>query len=425
MSPCRNARRLRRLNRRGATLFLVLLLLVPLLFMVAFSVDIGYLLMARSQLQSSADSAALAACWELVDDNAPGFTPSAVVTAANARAKAVQFAGYNSVCAASPSVSQNGTNNPEGDVVIGYLSSLTDPSAALMTNSSNASNAVQVKVRKASTLNGVVPFHFGKLTGSAGQAMEASAMAALVQNVGGFQAPGDGSNLELLPFALDETTWNSLVNGCVTTDNWKYTSCNSGSGGSCGSGGNSGCGNGGGNSGCGNGNSGSSSSNGVTAGCDGVKEVNLFPQGTGSPGNRGTVDIGSCNNSTNDIARQIVSGISPSDLAYVGGSLKFNSQGKLYLNGDTGISAGVKDELASIIGKPRIIPIFSQVNGPGNNATYTIVKFVGVRIMEVQLTGAMSNKRVIIQPANVIAKGAIPGETGNSTFVYSPVRLVR
>ena len=42
--------------------------------------------------------------------------------------------------------------------------------------------------------------------------------------------------------------------------------------------------------------------------------------------------------------------------------------GKLYLNGDTGISAGVKDELASIKGQPRIIPIFSTVSGNGNNA---------------------------------------------------------
>ncbi len=95
----------------------------------------------------------------------------------------------------------------------------------------------------------------------------------------------------------------------------------------------------------------------------------MFPQGTGSPGNRGTVDIGSSNNSTADIARQIVHGISPSDFAQLGGKLEFDDSGKLYLNGDTGISAGVKDELASIMGQPRIIPIFSTVSGNGNNAT--------------------------------------------------------
>ena len=98
----------------------------------------------------------------------------------------------------------------------------------------------------------------------------------------------------------------------------------------------------------------------VSVGADGFKEVNLFPQGTGSPGNRGTVDIGSSNNSTAAIAQQILYGISPADLAFHGGKLEFDSNGQLFLNGDTGISAGVKDELASIIGKPRIIPIFSS-----------------------------------------------------------------
>jgi hypothetical protein len=164
----------------------------------------------------------------------------------------------------------------------------------------------------------------------------------------------------------------------------------------------------------------------VTSGSDGVKECNLYPQGTGSPGNRGTVDIGSSNNSTADIARQIVYGISPSDLAYMGGELKFDTSGKLYLNGDTGISAGVKDELASIIGKPRIIPIFQSVTGPGNNASYTIVAFAGVRITNVKLTGSMSSKNVMIQPCKLIVTGGIvnPGAQ-TSWFVTSPAWLVR
>jgi hypothetical protein len=82
----------------------------------------------------------------------------------------------------------------------------------------------------------------------------------------------------------------------------------------------------------------------------------------------GTVDIGGANNSTADIARQIVYGISPQDFEALGHPLTLNNDGNLFLNGDTGISAGVKDELASIIGQPRIIPIFQQVHGPGNNA---------------------------------------------------------
>ena len=154
--------------------------------------------------------------------------------------------------------------------------------------------------------------------------------------------------------------------------------------------------------------------------------MNLYPQGTGSPGNRGTVDIGSSNNSTADIARQIVYGISAHDLSYLGGKIQFDANGELQLNGDTGISAGVKDELASIIGKPRVIPIFSKVQGPGNNAQYTIVKWFGIRIMDVQLTGAMSKKHVTIQAAPMVVHGVLPSATtGTSAYVYSPVVLVK
>jgi hypothetical protein len=96
------------------------------------------------------------------------------------------------------------------------------------------------------------------------------------------------------------------------------------------------------------------------------------------------------------------------------------------LNGDTVISAGVKDELASIIGEPRAIPIFENVTGNGNNANYTIVKWQGIRIMAVKLTGSMSKKHVMIQVCPLLTKGVIPSSTsGTSEYVYSPVVLVR
>ncbi len=96
-------------------------------------------------------------------------------------------------------------------------------------------------------------------------------------------------------------------------------------------------------------------------------------------------------------------GISEADCNELGKPLIFDSNGQLTLNGDTGISAGVKDELASIIGQTRVIPIFSSVTGNGNNAQYRIVKWAGVRILAVRLTGAMSKKMVMVQPAPIIS----------------------
>ena len=195
----------------------------------------------------------------------------------------------------------------------------------------------------------------------------------------------------ILPYALDLQTWNGLIANSGS-DSYRWNAV----------------------------------TKKVEAGSDGLVEVNLFPQGTGSPGNRGTVDIGSSNNSTADIARQILHGISPSDMAYHGGKLEFDSAGKLPLNGDTGISAGVKDEMTSIMGQPRVIPIFSTVTGNGNNANYTIVKWQGIRIMNVKLTGSMSQEECHDSSSAVMTKGAIPSTTvGTSNYVYSPVVLVK
>ena len=124
--------------------------------------------------------------------------------------------------------------------------------------------------------------------------------------------------------------------------------------------------------------------------------------------------------------RQILNGVSPSDLEHHGGKLELGSDGTLSLNADTGISAAIKADLDTIKGKPRIIPLFSQIAGNGNNANYTITGFVGIRILEVKLTGAMNQKRVTVQPAAIRIRGGIPS-TGSTTsqYINSPVVLGR
>jgi len=371
-------------RRRGNIIVMTALLMVGLIGFLALAIDVGYLYSVRAELQRTADSAAIAAAWELIDKDGAAGQQNATALSSNARTKATLFASLNTVGSCSPGLASD-------DVVIGYMANPANPSEPMVTTPAGAlPNAVQVRVQRTSAQNGQVPLFFAKALGDDQVALEAQATAALVSSFIGFEAPADGSNLNILPFALDEDTWTGLTT--YGNDSWRYNP----------------------------------STKTVTAGCDGIQEVNLYPQGTGCPGNRGTVDLGSSNNSTADIARQILYGITESDLSFLGGSLCFGDDGMLHLNGDTGISAGVKDELTSIIGKPRIIPIFRSVVGPGNNADYSIVKFVGVRIMDVKLTGSMSSKRVILQPCNVVAKGGIyqPNATG-SQYIYSPVWLAR
>ena len=374
----------RRRARRGNVLVLTLFLMVAMFALLAFAVDLGYIEVARTELQRTADSAAIAATWELIDEQALFGYGDTWLTEQNARSTATEYAILNRVLQQAPGLAQE-------DVAVGYLANPSDPAAQMCFDGLHPPNAVRVRVQKTADQNGEVPLFFARIMGTDQAARQAEATAALLNNVGGFRAPSNGDNLEMLPLALDLDTWNALLAGCGT-DDWTWNA----------------------------------ELGEVQSGPDGILEANLFPQDTGAPGNRGTVDIGNDNNSTADIARQILDGVTAEDLEHHGGALELDENGELQLNGDTGISAGVKDELAAIKGKPRIIPVFNQVVGPGNNAQYTIVQFAGIRILEVKLTGKPNSKRVVIQPANVRTRGGIPGgDNQTSWFVYSPVWLVR
>jgi hypothetical protein len=167
----------------------------------------------------------------------------------------------------------------------------------------------------------------------------------------------------------------------------------------------------------------------VTGGTDGILEVNLYPQGSQilPPGNRGTVDFGYTNNATDTLNRQILYGLNDDDWAALAEAgiteLRWDTE-PLQIYGDTGLSAGIKEELNAIKGQPKAIPLFSEVANPGNNALYTIVQFVGIRVMSVKLEG--TNKHVMIQPAPFSDFSVIPSDgpiTDDS--IFAPPTLVR
>ena len=374
-------------RRRGAAAVFAVFLTSVLVAMLAFSVDIGYLAASKSEIQRTADAAALSGCWQVYDGKVAGMGVSDMNTAIDNSASSAAL--MNSVSNIAPALQSSGLNK---DISSGYLPSLSSE-ATLTSNANLPYQAVRVSVRKTSGFNGQIPFYFARIFGQQGIDMSAEATAAMALQIQGFNTPTGGSNsLNILPFALDETTWQGMLDG-GGTDQYRY----------------------------------SASTGQVSSAGDGIREVNLYPQGTGSPGNRGTVDIGGSNNSTADLARQIVHGISSGDLIALGKPLSLGIDGTMTLNGDTGISAGVKDEIASIIGQTRIIPIFSTVTGNGNNANYRIVRWAGVRILYVKLTGSMSSKQLIVQPAPILARGAIVGDSSRvwSDGVFSSIVLVQ
>ena len=277
-----------------------------------------------------------------------------------------------------------------------FLVPATNSAEALSTANASLFNTVRVHVRRDPQHNSPIDLYFAGVFGRLTANISAEAYATFKDGVVGYKVTDNTGNAELLPLALKVTAWNNLLAGSFTTgDNYTYNP----------------------------------TTGAVTAGHDGINELNLYPGGGATqlpPGNFGTVDIGSPNNSTADLSRQIRYGVNADDLAYFGGELKLGADGTLLLNGDTGLSAGIKDDLTSIIGKPRAIPLFSTVAGPGNNAMFTIVGFAGIRILDVKLTGSMSSKKVIIQPAFIVDDAVLTGPgSGSSYFVYQPVHLVR
>jgi hypothetical protein len=373
--------------KRGAIVPLSGVLMVVLVVAAVFAAEIGRMGIIQAELQRTADAGALAACWELAQQ----FQDDAEVddAAEAARTSAQDFVAQNIVRGVEPELDPNEDNEMAGDIVFGHFSDFGDASADMTPQIDANMNSVRVRVHKDAIRNGASSLGLARIFGVDSFGTSATATAAWVREIRGFEIPADpDETLGILPFAVKVTSWNSLLAG-NGVDNWSWNP----------------------------------ETKTVTSGGDGVLELNIYPINA-TPGNFGTVDVGSPNNSTDDLKRQINHGVSAEDLAYMGGKLELGEDGTILLNGDTGISASIGKELANVIGKPRIIMLYTTVSGNGNNAYFTIVKFVGIRIVEVKLTG--NPKRILVQPAVVFSKSVIPNDGDDaSDDVYSPVILVK
>lgn len=382
--------------RRGAISVLAAVLMVVVLMAVAFAVDLGMICQARTELQRSADAAALAATNELLHQmqRNPGEGATVIQTTSHVvRGTAASTAGLNNVFRVAPQLDLNSHNSESGEIVIGKMERLADNRAAISLDSPNEFNSVQVRIERSAQQNGELQLFFGRLTGLNSVAASAQAQAAFLQSFKGFRVPTGGENppptLMFLPFAVHNDSWQNAIDG-VGPDSFGWDA----------------------------------ETKTVRARSDGIADLNLFPLDTGAGGNFGTVDIGSNNSNTPTLKRQIVEGVTPRDLDFHGGALVLDNSGTLILSGDPGLKAGaIQPQLRQIIGQPRIIPLYSSVSGSGNQARFTIVGFAGCRILDVNLT--TSNKRLVIQPAAIITRGGIPDDSGRSSHIYSPVVLVR
>lgn len=384
--PRNSPRRRRRTNRRGIVLVLAALLLVGLLTICALTVDVGFMCVARSELQRTADAAALAGVSVMQDMADLNAAPNAYAVAYSARNAACQYSLSNPCRSVPINLPRNDANNANGDLVLGHYNSTT----AVFDPNSTKYNSAYVRVRRDSVQNGRVELFIAPVIGVHSVDMSMDAAAYIETDVKGFFiGDGDSATCDLLPFTLQIDLWTARLSERV--DEFTYNPV----------------------------------TKTVSNGPDGIYEVVIYP-GKVAPGNFGTIDLGSPNNSTADLSRQIRYGLNAYDLSFFpDNTIQLGSDGILTLNGDTGISAGIKDDLAAIIGHPRVMPLHATMSGNGNNAYFNEVAFVGITVCAVKLTGSLNSKYLKIQPCYVVDGTAIGGGTDGTTsrFIRTPPRL--
>ena len=204
-------------QRRGVITIFAAIMSIVVLGMVAFAVDVGYVLSSKEEIQRTADAAALAAVWEYGKQLSSGQDAS--TSECIGRSTASTYCNSNPVANLGLSVDPNHSNNPDGEVVFGYIGDFNDPNMTLDTTAGSLFNAVKVRVHRDATRNGNLSLFFGRVFGVDETGIDTEATAALVRDVKGFQTPNGGGNLDILPYALDLDTWNDWMAG-YADDDW-------------------------------------------------------------------------------------------------------------------------------------------------------------------------------------------------------------
>ncbi len=379
-------------KQKGNVLVMVAVCLTLFFCFLALSVDIGWIMLTKSELQAAADSAALAGAAQLTDEDVLKGTPNQSDDVASARDFSQTFSSINTAAKESIQLDRNDANTADGGVVVGYIDNPMDLGSPLLTSGVSQYNTVQVTTRRTPEINGTLKTFLGFFTNLEEVSIRTRSAATLDDRIIGFDM-NPGELAPVLPFTVYDKAWDAAYDKTYVPTEAPCPSSNGGDLFSY-----------------------NETTKSVTNGGDGVFEIHLYPNKPDSckypdaPGNFGTLDVGYENNSASDLERQIVYGCRAEELAMSGNlMLEQDSNGELclWLNGDTGVSATIKAALESIKGQPRILPLHSVVSGTGDTAYYKIVRFVGVRIVDVKMTGALEKRHVTVQPACVVSQNAV------------------
>ncbi len=211
-------------RRKGAIVLLSAFLLIFLLAMVAFAVDIAWIVLTKDQLQNAADSAALAAADPLMDayvqyQLAPaGGTQTTILNNAlsSARTNAKNYANFN-----QGGDVKNLTLN-DADIEFGF----TDAAGNYTSSYSGFPNTVKVTIRRDSSANGSLALFFAPVLGKSSQDLTATASATIEGGtINNFSLTGSQS-VSMLPMTYDVDNWTNFLKTGLDPDGNKTTAAN-------------------------------------------------------------------------------------------------------------------------------------------------------------------------------------------------------
>ena len=395
-------------RRRGAVAALVALLLVPLMGMVAFALDIAWIVQSRSDLQSAADAAALAGAEQLMNGfvqySLPGQTnQSTILNTAESSAKtfAKNFASYNTAGGVSLLTLK------DADIEFGFTNASNNYTAA--PGYSGFPNTVKVTMRLDSSANGALKLFFAPLFGQNSTNIKATAAATIfTANVNSFQVAS--VNASVLPMTIDINAWNTFIQSGVSSDGTTH------------------------------------------AGSNGAPQMQVYPSPTNAPGNFGMLSLDDSSNSASTIRGWIDDGLGSSDLATLKSAnlLPIPNLNPPQWNwkGAPGFKASDLNDLT--VGSDFMLPLFQPVvstpgstyqatdgstgpatpgsGGHGNNTYYNIVSFVGVQITQLDKSSdAYVQPIAMISPTFLYDSSSVApaGTTSSLTTTFTTPKLTQ
>jgi Flp pilus assembly protein TadG len=390
-------------RRRGAMLPLAAVLMVFFLGMVAFCVDIGWIVLAQSDLQNAADSAALAGAEGLMANAALYGLPNqsaaqkdALISAgmANARTVAKNFAGYNSAGGVNSLVLN------DADIEFGYTD--TSGTYTAVPTYTGYPNTVKVVLRRDAQANGSLKLFFAPVIGSKNTDLTATATAAMF--AGNFQSLADRGGL--LPVAYDVDHWDNFLKTGQDPD--------------------------------GN----------ATLDDNGNPVLVVYPS-IKYQGNFGLLSLNDEHVGASDVRSWIDNGMTAADVQQLRDRslipLAQHDPTKWDWRGENGLKQSIVSTINDYIGKTFILPLYKAKEsspdyqagiadyqagiGQGSWYDYNVVRFVGIKLV------LGDNNQVVVQPTAVIDPGAVfdqvptvvdPTQTGpNLITTYATPKLIR